>query len=142
LVENLELQTRVKFLGFQKVEDIFRHIGLLVLTSISEALPLVILEGFASGVPAVATDVGSCRELIAGGRKEDQALGLAGDVVPIASPEATARSALALLQNDDAWHNAQLAGIKRVEAYYTQKDMFANYQSVYREAFESMEDNH
>ncbi len=94
LVGNLELQNSVKFLGFQKVEEIFRQVGLLVLTSISEALPLVILEGFASGVPAVATDVGSCRELIEGGRPEDKALGMAGAVVSIASPEATAQSAL------------------------------------------------
>ena len=69
--------------GFRKVEDIFRKIGILVLTSISEALPLVILEGFANGVPAVATDVGSCRELIEGGRPEDKELGMAGAVVPI-----------------------------------------------------------
>ncbi len=139
LARNLGLQDKVKFLGFQKVEDIFQKIGLLVLTSISESLPLVILEGFASGVPAIATDVGSCRELIEGGREEDKALGVAGAVVPIASPEATAQSALALLQNDSAWHDAQQAGFKRVGAYYTQKDMFANYHSVYREAFGSVE---
>ena len=141
LVENLELQEHVKFLGFQKVEDIFRQIGLLVLTSISEALPLVILEGFASGVPAVATDVGSCRELIQGGHPEDKALGLAGAVVSIASPEATAQSALELLQDESVWKDAQSAGLKRVEAYYTQKDMFANYGSVYQEAFDAVERN-
>jgi len=32
-------------------------------------MPLVILEGFAAGLPCVSTDVGSCRELIEGGRK-------------------------------------------------------------------------
>ena len=141
LVENLELHNHVKFLGFQKVEDIFRQVGLLVLTSISEALPLVILEGFASGVPAVATDVGSCRELIEGGHPEDKAFGSAGAVVSIASPEATAHAALELLQNESVWADAQAAGIKRVEAYYTQKDMFANYGDVYQEAFDAVERN-
>ncbi len=141
LVENLELQNGVKFLGFQKVEDIFRQVGVLVLTSISEALPLVILEGFASGVPAVATDVGSCRELIEGGRPEDKALGIAGAVVSIASPEATAQSALSLLQNESTWYAAQQAGIKRVEAYYTQKDMFENYGGIYQAAFDAVERN-
>jgi glycosyltransferase involved in cell wall biosynthesis len=52
-------------------------IGLVVLSSISEALPLVLLEGLAAGVPAVATDVGSCRQLIYGLSEEDQALGAA-----------------------------------------------------------------
>jgi glycosyltransferase involved in cell wall biosynthesis len=134
LVGNLELQENVKFLGFKKVADIFRQVGLLVLTSISEGLPLVILEGYASGVPAVVTDVGSCRELVEGGRPEDKALGTAGAVVPIANPEATAQAALTLLQDETAWHAAQKAGIQRVETYYSQKDMFANYEDLYRNA--------
>jgi glycosyltransferase involved in cell wall biosynthesis len=134
LVENLGLQENVKFLGFQKVEDIFRQIGLLVLTSISEALPLVILEGYASGVPAVATDVGACRELIEGGNPEDRALGRSGAVVPIANPEATARAALPLLQDEGAWRAAQQAGIHRVETYYTQAGMFDQYRQLYDQA--------
>ena len=139
LVGNLELQDNVKFLGFRKVEEIFRQIGLLVLTSISEGLPLVILEGYASGVPAVVTDVGSCRELIEGGRPEDKALGTSGAVVPIASPEATAQAALALLRDEAAWRGAQEVGIKRVKSYYSQKDMFANYQGLYCSALAAAE---
>jgi polysaccharide biosynthesis protein PelF len=140
LVENLGLQDNVKFLGFQKVEDIFCQIGLLVLTSISEALPLVILEGYASGVPAVATDVGACRELIEGGRPEDQDLGRSGAVVPIANPEATARAALPLLQDESAWRAAQQAGIRRVETYYTQAGMFGQYRHLYEQALSPSEE--
>jgi glycosyltransferase involved in cell wall biosynthesis len=140
LVRNLDLEENVKFLGFQKVEDIFRQIGLLVLTSISEALPLVILEGYASGVPAVATDVGACRELIEGGRPEDQALGRSGAVVPIANPEATARAALPLLQDEDAWRAAQQAAIRRVETYYTQSGMFDQYRILYRRGLSPLEE--
>jgi polysaccharide biosynthesis protein PelF len=134
LVENLGLTENIKFLGFQKVGDIFRRIGLLVLTSISEALPLVILEGYASGVPAVATDVGACRELIEGGTTEDKALGRSGAVVPIANPEAMARAALALLQEEDAWHSARQAAVQRVERYYTQTMMFDRYRRLYTPA--------
>jgi glycosyltransferase involved in cell wall biosynthesis len=134
LVENLGLTENIKFLGFQKVEDIFRQIGLLVLTSISEALPLVILEGYASGVPAVATDVGACRELIEGGKPEDKALGPSGAVVPIANPEAMARAALALLQEEGAWRSAQQAAVRRVEGYYTQTMMFDQYHQLYVQA--------
>jgi polysaccharide biosynthesis protein PelF len=140
LVRNLDLQENIKFLGFQKVEDIFRQIGLLVLTSISEALPLVILEGYASGVPAVATDVGACRELIEGGRPEDQALGSSGAVVPIANPEATARAALPLLQDENAWRAAQQAAIQRVETYYTQTGMFDQYRKLYHQALPQLEE--
>ena len=73
LVRSLGLENHVKFLGFQKVEDLMPKIGLIVLSSISEALPLVILEGYAAGVPTVSTDVGSCRQLIEGLGEEDRA---------------------------------------------------------------------
>jgi glycosyltransferase involved in cell wall biosynthesis len=41
-------------------------------SSISEALPLVILEGYAAGVPTVSTDVGSCRQLVEGLDEDDR----------------------------------------------------------------------
>ncbi|MFZ5593449.1 MAG: GT4 family glycosyltransferase PelF [Pseudomonadota bacterium] len=134
LVTSLGLEGQVKFLGFQKPEDVLPKLGLLALTSISEALPLVILEGFASGLPVLATDVGSCRELIEGNGEEDRALGTAGAVAPIADPESYAREALALLTNGHRWHAAQAAGIARVERYYTQPMMYDRYRLLYQSA--------
>lgn len=134
LVGSLGLAGRVKFLGFRKPDEVLPQLGLLVLTSISEALPLVLLEGFASGLPALATDVGACREIIEGRTPEDRALGAAGAVVPIADPEATARAALALLTDPDRWHAAQRAGIARVETSYTAPQMLGAYRDVYEEA--------
>jgi glycosyltransferase involved in cell wall biosynthesis len=134
LVTSLGLVGRVKFLGFQKVDDILPKLGLMVLTSISEAQPLVMLEGYASGVPAVATDVGSCREIIEGASAEDRALGSAGAVVSIANPDATAQAAVALLKDPVRWHSAQQAGIQRVERFYTQRSMLANYRRTYSAA--------
>jgi glycosyltransferase involved in cell wall biosynthesis len=66
LAESLGLGSKVKFLGFQKIDELLPKVGVLVLSSISEALPLVVLEGFAAGVPCVTTDVGSCSELVFG----------------------------------------------------------------------------
>jgi glycosyltransferase involved in cell wall biosynthesis len=137
LVEGLGLAGRVKFLGFQKPEAVLPKLGLLMLTSISEALPLVLLEGFASGLPAVATDVGSCRQLLEGLEPEDKALGAAGSVVPIADPEATAQAALALLTEPERWRAAQAAGIARVERYYDEKRMFDSYRAIYEGALGS-----
>ena len=134
LCASLGLTEKVKFLGFQKPDDILPKLGLMVLTSISEALPLVLLEGFAAGVPAIATDVGSCRELLEGITPEDRALGSAGEVVSIASPDATAEAALRLLGDENRWRAAQAAGIARVEAYYTQARMFDSYRAIYKKA--------
>ncbi len=136
LVRSLGLEARVRFLGFQRPEELLPKLGLLMLTSISEALPLVVLEAFASGLPVVSTDVGSCRELIEGRPGEDGALGAAGAVVPISSPEDAGRAALRLLKDVEAWRAAQAAGIARVERWYDEAQMIASYRSVYREALE------
>lgn len=131
LTESLGLTDKVRFLGFQKVEDLMPKIGLTILSSISEALPLVILEGYAAGVPTVSTDVGSCRQLIEGLDEEDRLLGHSGAVVNIADPQALADAALSLLTDAGAWQAASQAGIARVEKYYTDDLMFGHYRRVY-----------
>lgn len=134
LVASLGLSQNVKFLGFQKLTDLLPQIGLVVLSSISEALPLVILEGYAAGVPTVSTDVGSCRQLVYGLDEEDRALGASGEVVGIADPQALAEAAMRLLGDEAAWHAAAQAGIQRVERYYTHPVMFGRYRAVYDKA--------
>ncbi len=134
LVSSLGLQDRVHFLGFQRVEELMPKIGLTILSSISEALPLVILEGYAAGVPTVSTDVGSCRQLVEGLDDEDKALGASGAVVNIADPQALADAALALLRDEAAWAAASQAAVARVERYYTDRLMFDRYRSVYQKA--------
>ncbi|MCL6556036.1 MAG: GT4 family glycosyltransferase PelF [Burkholderiales bacterium] len=136
LVESLGLAGKVRFLGFQKVDALLPRVGLTILSSISEALPLVILEGFAAGVPTVATDVGSCRQLVEGLPGEDRALGTAGAIVGIADPLALADAAVALLTDEARWRAASAAAIARVERFYTDEMMFAAYREVYGAAME------
>jgi len=131
LVASFGLEESVQFLGFQKLTDIFPQIGLTVLTSVSEGQPLTTLEGFASGIPSVTTDVGSCSELIYGDTEEDRAIGAAGAVVPIANPAAFAEAVIPLLTDDTKWRAARDAGITRVEKYYDEKDMLDRYHSIY-----------
>lgn len=134
LVRSLGLQEHVQFLGMRRVEDLMPHIGLVVLSSISEALPLVLLEGYAAGVPAVSTDVGSCRQLVEGLDEEDRALGPSGLVVPIAQPQQLADAALQLLGDGARWQAASRAAMERVERYYTDRLMFDRYRRVYEQA--------
>ncbi len=139
LVRSLGLEKHVRFLGFQKIDDLMPRIGLTILSSISEALPLVILEGYAAGVPTVSTDVGSCRQLVEGLDDEDRALGASGAIVKIADPQALADAALALLGSSAAWQAASRAGIQRVERYYSDELMFSRYRKVYMNALERAE---
>jgi polysaccharide biosynthesis protein PelF len=134
LVGSLQLEGRVRFLGFQKVEDIIPQLGLLVLTSISEAFPLVIGESHASGLPVLATDVGACRDLIEGKEPEDRALGPAGVLIPIGDHDAMARAAFDLLTDPVRWSAAQQAGIARVERYYQRSRVIDSYREIYQRA--------
>ena len=131
LATSLGMQDTLKFLGFSRVEELLPKVGLVALSSISEALPLVVLEAYAAGVPVVTTDVGSCRQLVEGLDAEDRALGDAGAVVQIANPEKLSAAMLKLLTQADLWHAAQRAGIARVERYYTDTLMDASYRSLY-----------
>lgn len=136
LVISLGLEGKVLFRGFQRIQEILPQLGLMVLTSISEAQPLVILEAWAAGTPVVSSDVGSCREMIEGVGSEDRALGVAGEVVPIADPQATAGAILALLGDAPRWHQAQATGLARVRRYYTEALMLDQYRQLYRTALE------
>lgn len=133
LATHLGVSNNVKFLGMRDVAEILPQVRLVVLSSISEALPLVLLEGFAAGVPAVATDVGACRQLIEGTAGEDAALGPAGRVVRVSDPELLAEAVLALLTDDRAWNAAHRAAIRRVESFYSEARMITMYRSVYQQ---------
>lgn len=137
LVASLNLQNHVKFLGMQRIEDLMPLVGLVVLSSVSEALPLVILEAQAAGVPVVSTDVGSCSQLIHGLDEADQALGSCGRIVGIANPEALADASLELLTDPQKWQEASAAGIARVERYYSDDLLFERYRQIYDNALES-----
>ncbi|HUW97525.1 MAG TPA: GT4 family glycosyltransferase PelF [Acidiferrobacter sp.] len=135
LVDSLDLNQHIQFMGFQRTTDILPQVHLLVLSSISEGLPLVLLEGFAAGVPAVCTDVGACRRLIFG--EGDDTYGAAGDIAGIADPKALGVAAVALLRDPERWRNAQRAAIDRVERFYTDTLMFSRYRALYQQAHEA-----
>lgn len=82
----LDLGDRVHFLGErpkQDVAELMREADLFVLPSLAENLPVVLIEAQASGLPAVATNVGGVSELV------DDA---AGAMVPPADPPALAEA--------------------------------------------------
>ena len=134
LVISLGLEGKVKFLGFRQIHELLPSLGLMVLTSISEAQPLVILEAWAAGTPVVTSDVGSCRELIEGAPDEEPPLGSAGEVVAIADPQATSRAIIELLNDPERWRSAQSVGLQRVNRYYTEAIILDRYRNLYRNA--------
>ena len=135
--ELIKSSDKIKFFGFSNIREILPKSALQTLSSISEGMPLVILEGFAAGVPCVATDVGSCRDLIEGGiNEEDKRMGRAGAVTGIANPGALAKEYVRLLDfKTGEWKRAQRAGLQRVERFYRQESFLQEYRDIYEEAF-------
>jgi polysaccharide biosynthesis protein PelF len=137
LARGLGIADRVRFLGHQDVREMLPQLGVLMLTSISEAQPLAVLEAFAAGVPCITTDVGACREQIEGRGADDRALGRAGRVVPFADSSALAHAAVELLSSQPLWQQCQAAGLARVERYYSERQMIGAYRDVYTRALEA-----
>jgi glycosyltransferase involved in cell wall biosynthesis len=131
LVDQLQLGEHVRFLGSQPVADIYPQLDGIVLTSLSEGQPLVILEAHAAGLPVVASDVGACRELIEGGDETDRRLGPSGLVTRVACPADTAAAMVRLVRNPELRATMGRAGLQRVAARYQLSQVVATYDSLY-----------
>ena len=131
LVEHLRLNETVIFTGKVNVIDYFSQIDVNVLTSLSEAQPLVVLEAGAAGIPSVATDVGACREMILGASWEKPVLGHGGAVVTLGSPSAVAEALKKLLTEPEYYAECSKAIRERVRRYYTKSDQRKAYADLY-----------
>ncbi len=131
LVDTLGLQETIKFLGPQPVAEIYPKLDVVLLTSLSEGQPLVMLEAYANAVPCIATDVGACRELIEGGNTADCALGPSGIVTRVANPTATAAALVKLARDPELRVRMGKAGLARVTARYQLHQVVASYEHLY-----------
>ncbi len=89
--------TRVQFLGAQdhaRIGELIRESRALVLCSVEEGIPNVVLEAFAAGRPVIATPVGAVPDLV-----QD---GVNGLIVPRRDPVRLA-AAMRELCNDARW---------------------------------------
>ena len=132
LVELLEISDKVTFMGSVRVDDYLPSLDLLVLTSLSEAQPLVIMEGAVYEVPTVATRVGACDELINGRLREDRLLGPGGIVTSVGNPEETALAIIRILRDEDLRRRMGRAARIRMERFYREEAVFAAYREIYR----------
>lgn len=92
-IATLGLGDHVELLGARSdIPALMAEADLLVMTSAWEGLPLSLIEATMAGLPAVATDVGGCDEIVADGES--------GYLVPPGDPQRIAGAVRALLAED------------------------------------------
>ena len=101
----------------------------MVLSSLSEAQPLTVLEAGAAGIPCVTTNVGSCREILHGMEDENPGFGIGGIVTDVVSPDQIAEGVISLLRDDELRVQMGSNLRARVRQYYSSersRDAYAN----------------
>ena len=109
---------------------------MIVLTSISEGQPLVILESFSAHKPVIATNVGNCRGLILG---EHDDFGAAGISTRIMNVEETAHAMIALARNEPLRVQMGENGYQRVMSRFQMTQLQDTYETSYKDFADSMQ---
>ena len=93
MVDELEIEEYVSFLGYREdMYNIISQLDLIVLSSMTEGLPLTPIEAFSLGVPVVATGVGGTVEIVIDGEN--------GFVVPPKESEEIAKGIISIITSD------------------------------------------
>ena len=125
----LRLEHHCRFHGFQDdVRPFLAQADFFVLSSISEGIPLTLLEAMAMGLPGIATDVGGNREVIVPGET--------GYLIPVRSPAALAEAVLRLRAEPAGLEGLGQGSRRRVEEVFSLTAMVARYEALYLELLE------
>ena len=131
----LDLENSLSFRGKVNVMEFLPKIDVMVLTSISEGLPLSVLEAMSAGIPCVTTNVGACPDLLLGKDEEDRGLGECGIIVNVHSPHETADAIVRLISNPELYGRMSETGKMRTKKYYEHRDIMKMYRKIISENF-------
>jgi glycosyltransferase involved in cell wall biosynthesis len=136
LVAELGLEDCVEFTGAVRVAEWLPQVHVVVLTSLSEAQPLTLLEAGAAGIPCVATNVGACPEIIEGAGGEGDPLESGGFITDLVSPQQVADCVCRLLRSSALRRQLGENLRRRVRRRYASKIAEASYRKLYGALFE------
>jgi polysaccharide biosynthesis protein PelF len=122
LVADLKLEKSLVFTGRANVLDYYKFLNVVVLTSVREAQPLVILEAYAAGIPCVSTDVGNVSELL----DEDRRF-----IAPSKDAGRIAEGIEYVLEHPDEMKALAERNKARTIKTYEKSDLLARYGALY-----------
>jgi glycosyltransferase involved in cell wall biosynthesis len=126
LVAQLNLGQAVRLLGLRcDVRRLLPAADLFLLTSISEGIPLTVIEAMAAGLPVVSTRVGGVPEVV-----DDERTGL---LAPAGADDALAEKVCQLLDNAPERQRMSQRGRLRGAAHFSDQSMDSRYRELYNE---------
>jgi glycosyltransferase involved in cell wall biosynthesis len=129
LAERLGMEDRVLFLGYRSdARALMGLLDVLVVPSMTEGSPLIVLEAMAAGVPVVASDVGGVPDQARHGEE--------GLLVPPGDPEALAGAMGELLRDPKRARRLGAAGRRRTENGFSHETLVRRIEGVYRAVLE------
>lgn len=116
----------IRMLGLRRdVGRILATADAFLLTSVSEGIPLTVIEAMAAGLPVVSTAVGGVPEVIVDG--------VTGLLAPAGDDQALAQALLALSADQDLRTRLGEAGRRRAREIFSEEQMHAGYRECYNE---------
>jgi glycosyltransferase involved in cell wall biosynthesis len=123
-VEDIGLASKIIFPGFTgEVNHFLGKINVLALPSLTEGLPIILLEAVRSKTPVVATNVGSIPEVLDNGK--------CGTLVSPKNVDELANALIGHYATKGECHQSTILAYERFEEYYSSKIMSNKYQDVY-----------
>jgi glycosyltransferase involved in cell wall biosynthesis len=127
LADRLGLRERVRFLGHRAdARELVGLLDVLVVPSLTEGTPLIVLEAMAAGVPLVASAVGGVTDQVRHGKE--------GLLIPPGDATALGDALLELLQDPDRAHRLGEAGRRRADSVFSHAAMVRKIEGVYHAA--------
>ena len=122
----IEGVTFMKSVGHEKIPEIINCADTLVLCSLFEGMPTVVLESLACGVPVVSTDVGGVNKVVV----DDKT----GQLVKDTSPDSIRNAIAKVLRNG---RDAYIDNCTAIAMQYSWKNIVNRIKEVYAEITES-----
>jgi glycosyltransferase involved in cell wall biosynthesis len=111
--------------SFENVKALITDADILLLPSVEEGIPNVVLEAMALGTIVVSTECGGVREVINDGKN--------GFIVPIRDPRAIANSIQAILDTpDEELHKVRQSAREKIELQHSLTKMVSDMNRLYR----------
>ena len=130
-ISELGLENRVNLLGYRDdVAEIMHHADLLIMPSLTEGMPITLLEAMREGLPILASSVGSIPDVLEGGS--------AGFLLRATTDAKKLASEILLVVKDDIGRKQKSERAELIfQKNYSSKNMADNYLKIYESLSES-----